>query len=213
MTWKTFHLPALCNFFQFIPTTKNKWKDSILIFALVAEFFIYKALEISFDARHKSFYNQSETMSTANNKNTLILCFNALDKCSFEVPAIHEVDHMYRRYFYRISLRLNFNESDINMIAQDEMRKLCLRKITKLMTTQNMWQNHHSFYVVDYEIRTIAKTNERIQQNNNESDRRVHESENDSHNFTSSSASTSVGSSSSSSDSSYLSSDTNNRNI
>lgn len=100
------------------------------------------------------------------NSKKLVFCFNALENRFFEVDAVHNVEHLYRRNFYRMSLRLNFNEDDVNLSRVDEMRALCSRKITKLMTKQNMWQNHHSFYVVDYEIRTIARN----QQNNNESD-------------------------------------------
>lgn len=96
----------------------------------------------------------------------LVFCFNALENRFFEVDAVHYVEHLYRRNFYRMSLRLNFYEDDVNLSRVEEMRALCSRKITKLMTKQNMWQNHHSFYVVDYEIRTIARN----QQNNNESD-------------------------------------------
>jgi hypothetical protein len=96
----------------------------------------------------------------------LVFCFNALENRFFEVDAVHKVEHLYRKNFYRMSLRLNFYDGDINLSRVDEMRALCSRKITKLMTVQNMWQNHHSFYVVDYEIRTIARN----QQNNNESD-------------------------------------------
>lgn len=99
-------------------------------------------------------------------ENNLVFCFNALENRFFEVDAVHKVEHLYRKNFYRMSLRLNFNDSDINLSRVDEMRALCSKKITKLMTVQNMWQNHHSFYVVDYEIRTIARN----QQNNNESD-------------------------------------------
>lgn len=100
----------------------------------------------------------------------IVFCFNALENRFFEVDAVHKVEHLYRRNFYRMSLRLNFYDGDINLRRVEEMRALCSRKITKLMTLQNMWQNHHSFYVVDYEIRTIA----RIQQNNNESDDEEH---------------------------------------
>lgn len=106
-------------------------------------------------------------------KSTFVICFNALENRFFEVDAIHEVEHLYRPNYYRLSLRLNFYNGDINMSNIDEMRILCFRKITKLMTLQNMWQNHHCFYVIDYEIRTIPRrVNEQIQQNNNESDRR-----------------------------------------
>ena len=112
--------------------------------------------------------------------NNFVICFNALENRFFEVDAIHEVDHLYRPYYYRLSLRLNFYNGDINMSNIDEMRKLCFRKITKLMTIQNMWQNHHSFYVIDYEIRTIPKrANEQFQQNNNESDRREYDDDSD----------------------------------
>lgn len=100
------------------------------------------------------------------NAKRIVFCFNALENRFFEVDAVHKVEHLYRRNFYRMSLRLNFNDNDINLHRTDEMRALCSRKITKLMTIQNMWQNHHSFYVIDYEIRTIARN----QQNNNESD-------------------------------------------
>lgn len=96
----------------------------------------------------------------------IVFCFNALENRFFEVDAVHRVEHLYRRNFYRMSLRLNFYDNDIALHRIEEMRALCSRKITKLMTIQNMWQNHHSFYVIDYEIRTIARN----QQNNNESD-------------------------------------------
>lgn len=110
-------------------------------------------------------------------KHSLVICFNALENRFFEVSAIHKVEHLYRLNFYRLSLRLKFYENDIDLSHIDEMRKLCFRQITKLMTVQNMWPNHHSFYVVDYEIRTIAR-NPVNQQNNNESnDRREDESE------------------------------------
>jgi hypothetical protein len=100
------------------------------------------------------------------NTTRIVFCFNALENRFFEVDSVHKVEHLYRRNFYRMSLRLNFNDNDINLRHTEDMRALCSKKITKLMTVQNMWQNHHSFYVIDYEIRTIARN----QQNNNESD-------------------------------------------
>lgn len=112
--------------------------------------------------------------------NNFVICFNALENRFFEVDAIHKVDHLYRPYYYRLSLRLNFYNDDIDMSNMDEMRKLCFRKITKMMTIQNMWQNHHSFYVIDYEIRTVPRrVNEQNQQNNNESDRREYDDDSD----------------------------------
>lgn len=104
-------------------------------------------------------------------ENKFVLCFNALEKRIFAVNAVHLVDDPYRQNFYRFSLRLNFFESDVNVGRTDDMRQLCLRKITNLMTAQKLWQNHHSFYVVQYEIRTITrKSNNLIQQNGNERD-------------------------------------------
>lgn len=101
--------------------------------------------------------------------NKFVLCFNALEQRFFEVQAIHMVDDPYRRNYYRFCLRLNFFEDDLNRI--DDMRQFCLRKITILMTEQKLWQNLHSFYVIQYEIRTMErKSNNLIQQNNDEGD-------------------------------------------
>lgn len=37
------------------------------------------------------------------------------------------------------------------------------------MTAENMWQNHHSFYEIKYEIRVVARNNDDlIQQNDDE---------------------------------------------
>jgi hypothetical protein len=62
---------------------------------------------------------------------------------------------------------------------------LCFGKITNLMTAQNMWQSHHSFYGIDCDIRLTRKNNELDQQNNNESERRASVSENSSNHETS----------------------------
>jgi hypothetical protein len=116
-------------------------------------------------------------------ENKFILCFNALEQQFFEVNAIHLVDDPYRKNFYQLSLRLNFFEGDIDLDQANDVRQLCLRKITNLMTTQKIWQNHHSFYVVQYEIRMMArKSNNLIQQNHNEKDEDIgdHNEANDS---------------------------------
>ncbi|KAG5676001.1 hypothetical protein PVAND_005856 [Polypedilum vanderplanki] len=122
-------------------------------------------------------------------KYSFVVCFNALENRYFKVSAVHEVEHLYRLNFYRLSLRLNFNECDVNLSQFEKMRQLCFRKITKLMTTQNMWQSHHSFYVINCEIRTIRKNNELDQQNNDISEGRASESENASSDETESSTS------------------------
>lgn len=102
-------------------------------------------------------------------QSTFVICYNAQENRYFEVDAIHRVEHQYRPYFYRVSLRLNFYNGDIDTRSTDDIRKLCFRKITKLMTIQNMWQNRHSFYVIDYEIRTIPRGLP-YQHNNDEED-------------------------------------------
>lgn len=95
-----------------------------------------------------------------------MLCFNSLEKRFFEVNAIHLVEEPYRKNYYRISLRLNFFESDVNLDQTKYMRQLCLRKITNLMTSHNMWQDHHSFYVIEYEVRLVARKNNDLIQHN-----------------------------------------------
>lgn len=124
-----------------------------------------------------------------------MICFDSLENRFFEVDAVHKVDHLYRANHYRLSLRLNFFNDAIDVSNIDGMRMVCFRKITKLMTQHNMWQNHHSFYVVDYEMRFIPRVAERIQQNDDESDRRDgDESENSNYvNSTSSSDDSSSG--------------------
>lgn len=89
--------------------------------------------------------------------NQFVVCFNALEKRFFEVNAVHLVEQPFRRNFYRFSLRLNFYDGDVDLNLIDDMRRLCFKKITNLMTTQNMWQNHHSFYVISYEIRLVPR--------------------------------------------------------
>lgn len=104
-------------------------------------------------------------------ENKFVLCFNALEQRFFAVDAVHLVDDPYRRNFYRFCLRLNFFEDDVELERTDNMRQLCLEKITNLMTAQKLWQNHHSFYVIQYEIRTMERrNNDLIQQNHNEGD-------------------------------------------
>lgn len=103
-------------------------------------------------------------------ENRFVICFDARNKRFFEVGAVHQVEHRYRMNYYRFSLRLSFYDEDVSVLRFDDMRRLCFRKITNLMTTQNMWQDHHSFYVIEYEIRTVARaSNGLIQQNSNES--------------------------------------------
>ena len=98
-------------------------------------------------------------------ENKFVFCFNSIEKRFFEVEAIHLVDEPYRKNYYRLWLRLNFFDGDVDLKAND-MRQLCLRKITNLMTTHNMWQDQHSFYVIEYEVRLVArKNNDLIQQN------------------------------------------------
>lgn len=99
-------------------------------------------------------------------ENKFVLCFDVMEKRIFEVNAIHLVEEPYRKNYYRLSLRLNFLCGDVDLNNTDDMRQLCLRKITNLMTSRNMWQNHHSFYVIEYEVRLVArKNNDLIQQN------------------------------------------------
>lgn len=96
-------------------------------------------------------------------------CYNPLEQRFFEVSAVHTVNDPYRKNYYRFCLRLSFYEDDVDLNRIDDMRQLCLRKITNLMTEQKLWKNHHSFYVVQYEIRTMArKSNDLNQQNDNE---------------------------------------------
>lgn len=87
-------------------------------------------------------------------ENKFVVCFNALEKRFFEVAAVHLVGDFYRRNCYKLTLRLNFYD-EVNRI--NDMRQFCLRKITNLMTERNMWQSHHSFYVIEYEIRVISR--------------------------------------------------------
>lgn len=105
-------------------------------------------------------------------ENKIVVCFNALERRFFQVSALHLVDDPYRRNYYRLSLRLSFYDGDVNVNHIDNMRHLCFRKITNLMSSQNMWQDHHSFYVIEYEIRLIARRrgNRLIQHNDNEKD-------------------------------------------
>lgn len=96
-----------------------------------------------------------------------------MEKRFFVVNAVHLVQDIYRRNFYRLTLRLNFYYGDVDMDRTDDIRQLCLRKITNMMTAQNMWQNHHSFYEIKYEIRVVARNNDDedddlIQQNGDE---------------------------------------------
>lgn len=102
-------------------------------------------------------------------ENKFVLCFNAMEKRFFEVIAIHLVEEPYRKNYYRLCLRLNFFDGDIDLNHTDAIRRLCLRKVTNLMTSHNMWQDHHSFYVIEYEVRLVArKNNDLIQQNHDE---------------------------------------------
>lgn len=102
-------------------------------------------------------------------ENKFVVCFNAMEKRFFEVSAVHLVQEPFRRNFYRLSLRLNFYYGDVDMDRTDgHIRQLCLRKITNLMTAQNMWQNHHSFYEIKYEIRVVARNNDDLIQQNGE---------------------------------------------
>lgn len=99
-------------------------------------------------------------------ENKFVVCFNAMEKRFFEVNALHLVQDPYRANFYRLSLRLNFYNGDVDVDQTDNMRQLCLRKITNLMTAQNMWQNHHSFYEIKYEIRLVVRNNGDLIQHN-----------------------------------------------
>lgn len=87
--------------------------------------------------------------------NKFILCFNAIEKKVSEVSAVHLVQHIYRQNFYKLSLRLNFYQEDANRMG--DIRRMCLSKITNLMTRLNLWQNHHSFYVIDFDFRWIQR--------------------------------------------------------
>lgn len=108
--------------------------------------------------------NNTTTMAD----NQFVVCFNALEKRFFEVNAVHLVEEPFRRNFYRFSLRLNFYDGDVDLNLIEDMRRLCFKKITNLMTSQNMWQNHHSFYVISYEIRLLPKKSNDIQHNDRE---------------------------------------------
>lgn len=109
--------------------------------------------------------------------NKFVVCFNALERRFFEVAAVHLVVHLYRRNYYRLFLRLNFYDGDVDLDRSDDMRQLSFRKITNLMTSQNLWQNHHSFYVIEYEIRLMARKNDDLIQQNPMDDRSDAESE------------------------------------
>lgn len=120
-------------------------------------------------------------------KNEFVLCFNVMEKRFFEVEAIHLVEERYRRNHYRVSLRLNFYEKDVGLNQTDEMRKLCLRKITNLMTTYNMWQDQHSFYHIRYEVRLLARNNSLSQQ---KADEKIDESNSEAESMSTVSSST-----------------------
>lgn len=93
-----------------------------------------------------------------------VVCYNAISEKFFPVDATHLVEEKYRMNFYRLSLRLNFFEGQVDLQQTINMRRLCFRKITNLMTSRNIFQNHHSFYVIKYEIRLLARlTNGLIQ--------------------------------------------------
>lgn len=93
-----------------------------------------------------------------------VVCYNAISEKFFPVDATHLVEEKYRMNYYRLSLRLNFFEGQVDLQQADDMRRLCFRKITNLMTRRMMFQNHDSFYVIKYEIRLLARlTNGLIQ--------------------------------------------------
>lgn len=102
--------------------------------------------------------------------NKFVVCFNATEQRFFQVPELHLVPEKYRGNFYRVILRLNFYEDAFDMNRTTEMRQLCYKKITNLMTNQKMWKNRHSFYLIRYQVRLLARRNNiLIQQNYNES--------------------------------------------
>lgn len=89
----------------------------------------------------------------------LVVCFNVREKRFFETAAVHLVEHLYRNNYYRLALRLSFYTGDVDLTHRDDLRQLCFRKITNLMTSENMWQNQNSFYVIDYDVRLIDRNN------------------------------------------------------
>jgi len=104
----------------------------------------------------------------ANSNNQFVVCYNYLENRFFEANAVEEVNDPYRRNFYKLHLRLNFYQDDIehHQLSTDDLKLLCFGKVTKLMTDQNMWQSNHSFYVIEYEIRTILRNNNNLAQQN-----------------------------------------------
>jgi hypothetical protein len=97
---------------------------------------------------------------------TIVVCYNMLENRYFRVNAVHDVNDPYRKNYYKLQLRLIFMSSDVEMLSDVEMNRLCYKKIMNLMTNQNIWQNNHGFYVVEYEIRTLPG-NDLNQQNGN----------------------------------------------
>lgn len=95
---------------------------------------------------------------------TIVVCYNMLENRYFQVNAVTDVNDPYRKNYYKLQLRLSFILSDIDELSDVEMKQLCYRKIMNMMTNQNIWQNNHSFYVIEYEIRTMPG-NDLIQQN------------------------------------------------
>lgn len=100
----------------------------------------------------------------------LVFCYNSQEQRFFLVDSVFLVEDPYSNNCYRLRLRLNFFEGDVDFDHTEGMMKLCLEKITNLMTTYKLWQNNHSFYVVQYEVRRIVRKNDLIQQNLNRED-------------------------------------------
>jgi hypothetical protein len=103
-------------------------------------------------------------------KDRFVCCYDVLERRFFEVGALYLVPIPYRRNFYKITLKACFYEGEVDFEQRDEMKRLCYTKITNLMTERNIWQDHHSFYLVEYEAFLMPRKNNEPNEQNDMSD-------------------------------------------
>lgn len=90
--------------------------------------------------------------------NKFVVCFDAETGEIFAVDEVFLVEHKYRKNFYRVDFRLNFRETDVNLLESAEMRKVCFQHIMERMTTDKLWKSRDSFYVITYKVRLLKET-------------------------------------------------------
>lgn len=90
--------------------------------------------------------------------NLFVVCYNASAKEPFAVSEAVRVDRKYRKNFYRVELRLNFHEKDVNIHEREQMRRLCYKQIIEKMTSDKLWQCHDSLYFLTYRVRLLRET-------------------------------------------------------